>query len=216
MSRTSGVPVPTIKFYLREGLLPAGELSSPNQAHYGERHVRRLNLIRALTDVGGLPLASVGKVVEAVEDLDRPVHKLLGAAARTVDPAPAPEPGRESGDRARALVGELIARRGWQVPGDHAAAVSLATALAALLEVGHGDYLDFLDEFASASEQIAEADLAFVARRQSPEEMVERVVVGTVLGDAMLACLRRLAQSDASARRYPRPDGPEAGRTPSG
>lgn len=216
LSRTAGVPVPTIKFYLREGLLPAGELSSPNQAHYGERHVRRLNLIRALTDVGGLPLASVGKVVEAVEDLDRPVHALLGAAARTVVPTPEPEPGSASGDRARVMVGELIARRGWQVPEDHAAAVSLAAALASLLEVGHGDYLDFLDEFAAASEQIAEADLAFVARRQRPEEMAERVVVGTVLGDAMLASLRRLAQSDASARRYPQPAAQEADRPSSG
>lgn len=75
LSRASGVPVPTIKFYLREGLLPAGELTSPNQARYGEAHLRRLHLIRALTDVGGLPLASVGKVVEAVEDHERPVHK---------------------------------------------------------------------------------------------------------------------------------------------
>ena len=32
LSQTTGVPVPTIKYYLREGLLPAGELTSPNQA----------------------------------------------------------------------------------------------------------------------------------------------------------------------------------------
>jgi DNA-binding transcriptional MerR regulator len=32
LSKVTGVPVPTIKYYLREGLLPAGELSSPNQA----------------------------------------------------------------------------------------------------------------------------------------------------------------------------------------
>ncbi|MET9885504.1 hypothetical protein ABZZ20_20685 [Streptomyces sp. NPDC006430] len=59
-----------------------------------------------------------------------------------------------------------------------------------------------LDEFAAAGERIAAADLDFVTRRQRPEELVERVVVGTVLGDAMLAALRRLAQVDASARRY--------------
>jgi DNA-binding transcriptional MerR regulator len=32
LSRQTEVPVATIKYYLREGLLPAGELSSPNQA----------------------------------------------------------------------------------------------------------------------------------------------------------------------------------------
>ena len=36
LSRATEVPVPTIKYYLREGLLPHGELSSPNQASYGE------------------------------------------------------------------------------------------------------------------------------------------------------------------------------------
>ena len=30
LSQTTGVPVPTIKYYLREGLLPSGELTSPN------------------------------------------------------------------------------------------------------------------------------------------------------------------------------------------
>ena len=41
LSQKTGVPVPTIKYYLREGLLPAGELTSPNQAHYDDRHVQR-------------------------------------------------------------------------------------------------------------------------------------------------------------------------------
>ncbi len=36
LSRRSGVSVASIKYYLREGLLPPGELTSPNQAHYGE------------------------------------------------------------------------------------------------------------------------------------------------------------------------------------
>ncbi|MFC9292688.1 MerR family transcriptional regulator [Streptomyces sp. NPDC057011] len=222
LSRATGVPVPTIKFYLREGLLPAGELTSPNQARYGEEHARRLHLIRALTDVGGLPLASVAKVVEAVEDRGRPVHKLLGAAADTLVPTYEPEPDPATGERARALVEELIARRGWQVHADNPAARALTATAASVLTVGLGDYLDHLDEFAASAERVAEADLAFVARGDGPEDMVERVVAGTVLGDAMLAALRRLAQIDASARRYPQPaeapapDAPDAAETSSG
>jgi len=41
LSKTSGVPVATIKFYLRERLLPAGERTGPNQSIYGEQHLRR-------------------------------------------------------------------------------------------------------------------------------------------------------------------------------
>lgn len=58
--------MPTIKYYLREGLLAAGELTSPNQAHYGPGHERRLRLIRALLDVGGLSLAAIGEVLQAM------------------------------------------------------------------------------------------------------------------------------------------------------
>ncbi|MER7463690.1 MerR family transcriptional regulator [Streptomyces sp. NPDC097981] len=210
MSRASGIPVPTIKFYLREGLLPAGELTSPNQARYGEAHLRRLHLVRALTDIGGLPLASVGKVVAAVEDREQPVHELLGAAARTVDLALADPVDSDSAVRSRAaaMADELIARRGWKVGTRHRAVEALTAAMASFLAVGHGDYLDHLDEFAAAAERVAAADLDFVARRRRPEELVERVVVGTVLGDAMLAAMRRLAQVDASARRYD-PEDPE-------
>jgi DNA-binding transcriptional MerR regulator len=210
LSRATGTPVPTIKYYLREGLLPAGELTSPNQAHYGEEHVRRLHLIRALTDVGGLSLAAVGKVVEAVEDRERPVHELLGAAARTVNPACPEVSDPAAAERARPLVDELIARRGWQIPPGHPAVAVLTAAVASVLAVGHGDYLDHLDEFAAANERIAAADLAFVGRRERPEELVERVVVGTVLGDALLAALRRLAQVDESRRRHPRLAAPAA------
>ncbi|MFD9412398.1 MerR family transcriptional regulator [Streptomyces sp. NPDC059989] len=217
LSRATGVPVPTIKFYLREGLLPAGELTSPNQARYGEEHARRLHLIRALTDVGGLPLASVAKVVEAVEDRERPVHKLLGAAAGTLVPTYAPDPDPANSERARALVEELIARRGWQVHADDPAAVALTAAAASVLAVGLGDYLDSLDEFAASAERVAAADLSFVARGEGPEDMVERVVVGTVLGEAMLGALRRLAQVDASARLYPQSAAdPDAAESSSG
>src|SRR3954466_10059870 len=57
LSRRSGVPVPTIKFYLREHLLPPGLATAATQAQYGEEHVARLRLVRALVDVGRLPLA---------------------------------------------------------------------------------------------------------------------------------------------------------------
>ena len=41
LSRQSGVPVATIKFYLREQLLPPGEPTGRNQAVYLDRHLRR-------------------------------------------------------------------------------------------------------------------------------------------------------------------------------
>ena len=46
LSHQTTVPVPTIKYYQREGLLPAGERTSPNQVRYDERHARRQRRLR--------------------------------------------------------------------------------------------------------------------------------------------------------------------------
>src|SRR3954447_19100510 len=80
LSATTGVPVPTIKYSLRERLLPPGERSAPNQASYGEPHVRRLRLIRAMIEIGGVPVAGVREVLRAVDATDTPVNHMLGEA----------------------------------------------------------------------------------------------------------------------------------------
>ncbi|MFD6657269.1 MerR family transcriptional regulator [Streptomyces parvus] len=205
LSRRSGVPVPTIKYYLREGLLAAGELTSPNQARYGPGHERRLRLIRALLDVGGLPLAAIGEVLRAMDDPGQPVHKVLGAAADRVTPTGGEAAGPDLED-AREEVAELVRRRGWQADERGTAAESLAGVLCALRRAGHGGYIDLLDVYADAAEPIARADLDYVQRRVAREDLVESVVVGTVLGEAMFGALRRLAHIDVSFRRFESPE----------
>lgn len=208
LSRRTGVPVPTIKYYVREGLLPPGELTSPNQASYGDVHERRLRLVRALLEVGGLSVAAIGEVLAAIDDKERPVHKLLGAAARSL----VPEFGDGRGDGggapdaetvlARERVARLIEERGWRVGRGSKAAEALVSALASLARAGHGGFVDVLDDYAEAAERVGRADLDYTARRVAREDLVEAVVVGTVLGDAVFAALRRMAQVDASARTF--------------
>ncbi|MFB6986203.1 MerR family transcriptional regulator [Streptomyces sp. NPDC056178] len=201
LSRRSGVPVPTIKFYVREGLLPAGQLTSPNQASYDFGHERRLRLIRALLDVGGLSLAAIGDVLRAVQDPEQPVHKVLGVAAKRLAPLQGDEPGPELDD-AREEVAELVERRGWRAEARGPAGECLAGVIVALRRAGHGGFVELLDGYAAAAETVARADLDYVGRRVAREDMVEGVVVGTVLGEAMFSALRRLAHVDASSRAY--------------
>ncbi|MEU2657315.1 MerR family transcriptional regulator [Streptomyces sp. NPDC007325] len=207
LSRRTGVSVPTIKFYVREGLLPAGRLTSPNQAAYEETHVRRLRLIRALIDVGGLSVAAVGEVIAAVDDHERPVHRLLGEAAERLVPryggeSAVGEEGEGALVAARERVGELIREREWRCHPGSPAAEALAVALAALESVGHERFGEVLGAYADAAERVARADLEYVARHVAREELVESVAVGTVLGDALFGALRRLAQIDASSRLF--------------
>lgn len=203
--------VPTIKYYVREGLLPPGELTSPNQAIYGEAHERRLRLIRALLDVGGMKVAEIADVLTAIDDPARPVHKVLGAAADRLGDADIEHDDTES-TAAHAVVAGLISRRGWRTHESNPAAADLSKALAAMARLGHGAFVEVLDDYADAAEQVARADLAYVNRRVAVEDMVESVVIGTVLGEAVFSALRRLAHVDASAKLYGT-DGPPEQKT---
>ncbi|AZS70908.1 MerR family transcriptional regulator [Streptomyces lydicus] len=200
LSRETGVAIPTIKYYVREGLMPAGRLTSPNQASYDDGHVRRLRLIRGLIDVGGLTVSAVREVLAAVDSPEESVHEVLGAAQHAITPRPATTP--EGMEQARRTVAELIRRRGWRVGMDHPAFEKAAVALATFRGVGHGEFEEVLDDYAEACERVAAADLAWAGRNAEVDGLVESVVVGTVLGDAVLTAMRRLAHVEASTRSF--------------
>ena len=84
LSSRTGVPVATIKYYLREKLLPGGVRTSATQAQYDKGHVARLRLIRALLGPGGLSIAAAHQVIRAIDDPPESIHELLGVAADAV------------------------------------------------------------------------------------------------------------------------------------
>ena len=202
LSTRTGVPVPTIKYYLREGLLPSGELTSPNQAQYGAGHVRRLKLVRALLDVGKLSVAATRTVLDSVDAPDSSLHEVLGIAQQAlIAPVPADDGSADLED-ARQLAERLIADRGWQVEPGSPARESLARIVLTYRDLGQADLLVLLDDYAAAAERLAVAEVAAVGLRPDPDSMVEGAVLGTVLGDALITALRRLAQENASARAF--------------
>jgi DNA-binding transcriptional MerR regulator len=198
LSRRTGVPVPTIKYYLREGLLPAGERISRNQASYDEAHVRRLQLVRALVDVGGLSCAATRDVLSRIDAPDMTVHNILGKAHYALTVA---RDHVEDGawERASQEVADLISRCGWRVGPDNPARQTLTEVLATLHRLGQEDIVGLLDDYAEAVERLATAELAMIARRTDLDSMVQGAVIGTVLGDILLAAMRRLAQENESA-----------------
>jgi DNA-binding transcriptional MerR regulator len=198
LSTATGVTVPTIKYYLREGLLPQGELTSPNQARYGEQHVRRLRLIRALIEVGGLSVARLREVLAALDEHDGEINNLLGTVQFNILP-----PGDEQADAAGiAEVDRLLERHGWHVSDKHPARQVLAGVITRARQLGMGWLLEVLDPYAVAAEEIAKVDIDLTARQGDREAMSEVVVVGTILGDAMLTALRHMAHEFTSARRF--------------
>jgi DNA-binding transcriptional MerR regulator len=214
LSRVTGVPVATIKYYLREGLLPPGTPTSATRSTYGERHVDRLRLIRALVDVGRLPIGHVRAVVAAIEQPLTSWHEVLGAVHTPLGHAAAAgaddETEADEGGAALAAVRAL----GWRVHPDAPALRQLQRALDAVAAVGLAMTPERLAVYARAAAAVAEADVASVPTA-SAERAARHVVVGTVLYEPVLLALRRLAQEDASARRFAGPTAEPADEGPS-
>jgi DNA-binding transcriptional MerR regulator len=210
LSRETGVSVASIKYYLREGLLPAGELTSPNQARYGDAHVRRLRLIRALVDVGGLSIAGARDVLAAVDDEGVSLYDALGRAQAAVMTRTEPVDD-DATERAGKALAEMVERRGWITSERNPGWRTAVDVLAALERLGGERVAGLLDVYAEAMEAVAPHEVTAVVDSGDRERSVERMVTGIVLGAALITALRGMAEQSVSARRYGSGPAPGAG-----
>ncbi|MEZ3179468.1 MerR family transcriptional regulator [Streptomyces pimonensis] len=198
LSRRSGVPVATIKYYLREGLLPAGRQLSATQAEYDEQHLRRLRLVRALIGVRGLPVSTTRELLGALSEYTGDTHRLLGlvlGGIRTSDAA-------EQGVPEPADVDALVAELDWDVHKAAPARLALAGTLASLRTLGVPLDRHSLLPYARLAQRTAVLDLDQLRGIDDPLETAERALLLTVLLEPALMALRRMAQENESARRH--------------
>ncbi|MDQ1722052.1 MAG: hypothetical protein QOI26_1786 [Pseudonocardiales bacterium] len=203
LARQSGLPVATIKFYLREGLLPPGTPISRTQAEYSDSHLERLRLIRALRDIADLPVATVGTVLAAVDDEQLPLLDLLGvtqtAVAGSKGSASATAAGLE-------LAGQLLADLDWTLTEDSPLVDSLARVLDVLQGEGEPVDAESLRPWADAARAVAEVEMDHIPVEAPRAEAAHTVAVGTVIYGELLAQLRLAAQEAVSLARF----GPQA------
>jgi DNA-binding transcriptional MerR regulator len=206
LSERSGVSTATIKYYLREGLLPPGRRLNATTADYDEDHLRRLRLVRAMIQVGKVPVATVREVLRHVDDHSLPRAMRLGATVWALPQVPEPDADDEFMRSARGAMEELLKTLGWT----HAQAMtsvspsfrSLVVAAAALRRLGYDWSPEMLVPYARLMRQAAELDMAFVESHVSEAEKAEVAVLGVVLVEPMLRALHRLAQEEEATRRY--------------
>jgi len=198
LAAATGLPVATVKFYLREGLLHPGVATSATQATYDESHVRRLRLIRALTGAVGLSVQQARTILHLVDDPGDDLYATLGRAVSALPPEvdvaasgddPDPYP------RARAALEAL----GQVYDPRFAAVAQLEAALAATEAAGMPISDERLREYGRRMHEVAAYDLERMP--QEPHAAVEYTVLGTALYEPVLLALRRLAHQDVAARR---------------
>jgi DNA-binding transcriptional MerR regulator len=204
LSRRSGVSVPSIKFYLREGLLPAGVPLSARKAEYSDEHVRRLRLVRAMLTIGKMSVAQVRDVLAVADDPAFTRHERLGIAQYMLPPhaqAPAQDSEeRSTWDATRTLIRDELRALGWRFEDKAPALDMLTQSVVTLRGLGYKATVEHLRGYAKAIHPMAENEYATIAEYEQIEEAIEATVAYTVLVEPVLLALRRLAHEDVSSR----------------
>lgn len=212
LSQRAEVPRSTIKFYIREGLLAPGAVHARNQASYGNQHVERLELIRALREVAGLPLEAVARVTA---QLDRgwkgdPIGEAMRALYLPPNHSNAHASKAEL-ERLTLEVSEFLAALPWTT--DHDLRHNAAEIAATILLVRRYLYPSFavadLAKYAEIAWLLSEAEFSLApegpgvpiqARGDDIAAPTRRAILGTVLFERIFASLRRCANTMRSVR----------------
>lgn len=204
MAQRSNVPLSAVKYYQREGLLPEGVRSAPNQVDYGDAHVQRVRLIRALLETGGLSVAATKEVVASLDAQGTSLAETFSVAQHAMSTPRTAEstPSETARERVMAMAESL----GWAITAVNPGINAAARALDGLRAIGFDPPDHYLGVYAAAAATVAAADLQALDSRDDLDGVAELMVVGTVLGDPLFAGLRRLAHEDATHSLLPTSD----------
>lgn len=201
LAAASGVPVGTIKYYLREGLLPPGKRTAPRLSEYSGVHLYRLRLIRALREIAELPIDALRDITAALDAGDEPSD-----VVQYLSDAGEPHPGDDAA--VSAIVRMLVNLGGW-TSCPHGAATS---ALAEVVRFTSGeDGLAPLEREAlvacvKAADSVVKASLS--AGASAERTLIHHVLavrLVSALADVALQHHCRVAEESA-AEAKPSPD----------
>ncbi|HEV2726926.1 MAG TPA: MerR family transcriptional regulator [Solirubrobacterales bacterium] len=216
LASASGVPGPTIKHYLREGLLPEPVKTSRNMAYYPPEFVDRIKLIKRLQEERFLPLKAIRKILD--EDPDR-AQAMLELGDQILDRALAGERSRTSAAEVRKRYGvpkEVLDRlaeldvltpnsRGYS-PSD----VKIIEAISRFRAGGYDEQIGFTVydtlRYKAALEELARQEVDVVMERLAgevpPERVVEMLEAGAQpLKDLIAALHTKLMVAELERRR---------------
>jgi len=186
LAAASGVPAPTIKHYLREGLLPEPVKTSRNMAYYPPEFVERIKLIKRLQEERFMPLKAIKNVLD--EDPDR-ARAMLELGDQILDRALAGERSRTSAAEVRRRYGmpkevlDRLAEIGLLTPNSRGYTPSDVTIIEAISSFRAGGYDEQIGftvydtlRYKAALEELVRQEVDVVMERLAGEVPPERVV----------------------------------------
>lgn len=210
LARHGGVSVPTVKYYLRTGLLSPGVRTARNQAVYGDAHLRRLRLVRTLREIGGLSIKAARELLAATDQPGPPGAELLAALHLARGRVRHRAPADLVGGPLRRELAAVVARHGRPARSHDRALDRLADICltARLLEVP--EVHTMLEAYADAAARLADCDVMVTRRlveRLAPLDphhcrVTEAVTAAVVLGHAVATVLHGVAREAALTRLF--------------
>lgn len=202
----SGVPLATVKYYLREGLLMPGEATSATQATYGDEHLDRLALIKALSNAG-LAIPRIRAILRLIETPDDSRFELLGQVIAQLPPYVSDTEDGERRDYPRAR--RVLEQLGQIYDPRFVAVAQLERALEAADAAGIPMDDERLAAYGTHVHGIAEADIRMMPSGTAAGQ-AQYAVLGTILYEPIIAALRRLAHQDLTAKMFlPKTENPD-------
>ena len=206
LSMATGTSIPTLKFYLREGLLPPGTSVSRTRAEYGEDHVERVRLLQTLSQLPGFSYPLLKEIFGLVTDENLPLGERVERALHHLPPG-----GGTSQDLDH--LREVGATLGFEVRAGSAAVAQLANALGAAETVGMTCTTDQLRGYWEHMRAIAAFEVAGMHHRPDDTAAAQYAVVGTAIYEPVILALRRMAHEQLFTARL---DDEVAGGAPEG
>ena len=219
LAEGAGVPVATVRHYLREGLLPEGHKTSRNMAYYPPELVERIRLIKLLQEERFMPLRVIRDLLASEEGDTERVRARLETADRGFDAALARERERVAATEVSerlAVPLEALERLGElgvvspAADGYTASDVRIVEAIARFRAGGYDERIGFTvhdaARFLEPLRALARREVELLSEklvgRIEPERAAELIEVGIdPLGDLIAAMHSKLVAAELEGRR---------------
>lgn len=194
LSRRCDVPVPTIKFYLREGLLEPGRLRRGRRADYDESHVSRIYLIRTLTVMGRMSISAAREALQAIDDQGLQVNGLCDVVNEALFGQGPGLDGTPDGSETALRVDRFVDGLGWAVAPDSAGRRTLVQVFSALERLAGQADVTALRPYADLAARLARLETDMLPRSIDSPAQAGEAMATAVLLEVALSSLRRMAR----------------------
>ncbi|MDO4899289.1 MAG: MerR family transcriptional regulator [Actinomyces sp.] len=199
LSQRSGMPVATIKYYIREGLIQPGQDLDTD----GARTLEQLRLIRGLVHIVGLSIRQVRQILKLIHRPDLNLADMM-TDATVVLPLAGIRTGREKETTDLTAARTALAESGFSDLPDAPYVDQLLEAMTLADECDVGMDAEHLAAYVKAARECAKADFLDLPL-DTPSQAAQTAVLGTAIYAPILIGLRRLAHRELVQKLSPTP-----------